>query len=195
MKKLLLLICVLLVVSANPAFAGKSTFGLTYNVSMPTGATNDFISGVHFRGFSFEWLNFQTRDSAFGINAGWNVFNEKFDGTLNGDNFAITGKSWRYINTVPIYGSYRKYMGADRRGKRAYICLNGGTAYIETKTQVTIWELTEDNWHLALAPEIGMQMPWDSFLGTMSLRYNYAFSAGDTEAQQWIELRFGFGMN
>ncbi len=195
MRKVLLLLCLSLLVTASPVLAGKSTYGLTWNVSLPTGETNDFVSGVHFRGFSLEWLNYQSRDTAFGINAGWNVFNESFHGTISGDNFAVTGSSWRYVNAVPIYASYHKYMGVDRRDKRAYLGLNGGMSYIETRTQVAIWELVEDNWHLAIAPEIGVQLPWNAFLGTLALRYNYAFSAGDSEAHQWLELRIGFGGN
>lgn len=196
MKKLTLLSLALMILAvAGPATAGKNVFGGAWNISQPVGDTNDFASGLSFRGVSLEWRTFHTRDTAFGVNAGWNVFNESFNGTLSQDNFAFTGRAWRYVNALPIYGSWHRYFQGDRRGKRFFVGLNGGTAYIERRTEVGIYQITDDNWHLAVAPEVGMQMPWDSFLGWFSVRYNYAFSAGDTDAQQWFELRLGFGMD
>jgi len=195
MKKAILLSLVLVVLTAGSALAGKNTFGVSWNISLPTGDTNDFTSGVHFRGASLEWRTFTTRTTAFGLNASWDVFNDKFDGTYEHDNIAITGRNWRYVNAVPIYASWHKYTGNDRRGKRTFFGLNAGTAFIERRAEMGVYQFTEENWHLAVAPEIGMQMPWDSFLGWLSVRYNYAFSAGDVDAQQWFEFRIGFGMD
>ncbi len=195
MKKLVLLSLVLIMATAGSASAGKNTFGGSWNVSLPTGDTNDFASGLSFRGASMEWRTFRTRDTALGINASWDVFNETFDGTITEANFAFTGKAWRYVNAVPVYASWHRYFSRHQSGKRVFVGMNAGTAYIERRTEVGIYQSNEENWHLALAPEVGMQMPWDSFLGWVSVRYNYAFSAGDVDAQQWFEFRIGFGMD
>jgi hypothetical protein len=53
----------------------------------------------------------------------------------------------------------------------------------------------EDNWHFALAPEIGWQLPWESFLGYVGVRYHYAFKAGNFDAQQYFEFKIGFGLD
>ncbi len=198
MKKLHLLTVALLficVANAGPASAGQSKFGMTWNVTAPTGDTHDFVSGVHFRGGSLEWYNFRSRNVAFGLNAGWNVFNDNFDGTADNGTFAVTGKSWRYVNAIPIYASWRQYQSIDRRGKRMFFGLNAGTAHIERRVEMGLFQANEENWHLAVAPEVGLQLPWDSFVGSITLRYNYALSAGDANAQQWIEWRVGFGMD
>ena len=195
LTKLFLLSLVLVVLSAGSASAAKNTFGVAWNVSLPIGDASDHTSGLQFRGATLEWRNFYTRDMAYGINASWDVFTESFEGTFEGDNFALTGKSWRYLNAVPIYASWHKYSGGDKRSKRPFFGINAGTAYIHRRTEVGVWQQNQDNWHLAIAPELGLRMPWDSFVGWASLRYNYAFSAGDVDAQQWLEFRIGFGMD
>jgi len=195
MKRILLFSLLLILVSVPAAQAGKNVFGGAWNISAPTGDTGDFTSGLSFRGASLEWRHFYTRDMAYGFNATWDVFNEDFDGTATNPNFAITGKIWRYVNAAPMYLSWHRYLNGGQRGKRSFFGLNAGTAYIQRRTEVGIYQMDEDNWHLAVAPEIGMQMPWDSFLGWISVRYNYAFSAGDVDAQQWFEFRVGFGLD
>jgi len=144
---------------------------------------------------SVEWRNFYMRDAAYGINVGWNVFNETDDSTVFFDNAAITGKRWHYINAIPIYGAWYKYFSDDKRSSRFYAGINAGTAWIEQRTEMSLYQLTEDNWHFAVAPEVGMNLPWDSFLGYVAARYHYAFKTGDMEAQQWIEFKIGFGLD
>ena len=175
--------------------ADNSTFGIAWGISVPTGDTNDYISKVSFRGMSVEWRNFYMRDAAYGINVGWNVFNETNDETLFFTNGAITGKRWHYTNAIPIYAGWFKYFNDDRRSSRFYAGINAGTAWIERRTEMGMYQLTEDNWHLAVAPEVGINLPWDSFLGYVGVRYHYAFEAGDMEAQQWIEFKVGFGLD
>ncbi len=194
MKKIIWIALLMTIVTAQSALADENVFGIAWNISVPTGDTSDFASGVSFRGATLEWRNFYTQDMAFGFNASWNVFNKSFDGTKTDEDYALTGKSWRYVNATPLYLSWHRYLSGDRRGKRAFYGLNGGTTYIERRTELGIYQDDEKNWHLALAPEVGYQLPWDSFLGWVAVRYNYAFKAGDVDAQQWFEFRLGFGM-
>jgi hypothetical protein len=196
MKRFFVLLGLLLILMPVSAVrAGNSTFGIAWGISVPTGDTNDFISKVSFRGMSVEWRNFYMRDAAYGINVGWNVFNQTDDETMYFTNGAVTGKRWHYVNAIPIYGSWFKYFSDDRRSSRFYAGINAGTAWIERRTEMGMYQLTEDNWHFAVAPEVGWNLPWDSFLGYVGARYNYAFKAGDMEAQQWIEFKIGFGLD
>lgn len=196
MKRFIVLLGLLVILmSTGAANAANSTFGVAWGISVPTADTKDFVPNVSFRGASAEWRNFYTRDMAYGINVGWNVFNQQDDGTVNSGNIALTGNRWKYINAVPIYASWFKYFSDDKRSSRLFLGLNGGTAYIERRIEIGTMAFDDDNWHLALAPEIGWQLPWDSFLGYVSARYHYAFAAGDQEAQQWLEFKIGFGLD
>ncbi len=196
MKRFIVLLGLLLILLPVTAVrADNNTFGIAWGISIPTGDTGDFISKVSFRGASVEWRNFYLRDAAYGINVGWNVFNEEDDSTIQFNNGAVTGKHWSYINAVPVYGSWFKYFSDDKRSSRFFAGINAGGAWIERRTDIGLTRFEEDNWHFALAPEAGWILPWDSFLGYVSARYHYAFKAGNMEAQQWLEIKIGFGLD
>lgn len=196
MKRFVLLLGLLLILlSVSAVRADNNTFGVAWGISIPTGDTSDYISKVSFRGASFEWRNFYQRDAAYGINVGWNVFNDEDDSTVNLNNAAVTGKHWKYINAVPIYAGWFKYFNDDPRAKRFYAGINAGGAWIERTADIGLVRLQGDNWHFALAPEVGMHLPWDAFLGYIGVRYHYAFKAGDSEAQQYFEFKVGFGLD
>lgn len=196
MKKIILILVLLVATgTALPASAGNDSFGLAWGVSLPAGNTNDFISKVSFRGAVVEWRHNYRRDAAWGLNVGWNVFNKSANETLEWDNVAVTGNIYRYINAVPIYAGWYKSFGEDRRDKRMYLGLNAGTAWIERRADVGLYSFDESNWHFAVAPEVGLHLPWDSFLGYLALRYHYAFEAGTFGAEQWLELKVGFGFD
>ena len=196
MKRFIVLLGLLLILlPAAVVKADNSVFGIAWGISVPTGDTNDFISKVSFRGASAEWRNFYMRDAAYGINIGWNVFNDTDDSTVNFENAAVTGKRWSYINAVPVYGGWFKYFSDDKRSSRFFAGINAGGAWIEKRMDVGFVSIQEDNWHFAVAPEVGWQLPWDSFLGYVGARYHYAFKAGNMEAQQWLEFKIGFGLD
>jgi hypothetical protein len=191
----LLLACLLVLLAAGPARADGSAFGLAWGVSLPTGDTGDYVSKVSFRGASVEYRHYYRPDATWGLNVGWNVFNERTDETLVLGDVAATGRIWRYVNAVPIYAQWATTFSTDRRASRFFAGLNAGTIWIERRTDMGLWRLDDKTWHPALAPEVGVHLPYDSILGFVSLRYHYAFKAGDAEAQQWLELRIGFSMD
>ena len=194
MKKTIVLL-VLLVLVAAPTVYAQSTFGAAWSLGIPMGDTGDFASGFSFRGVSLEWRNFRNRDTAIGASIGWNVFNEEFSGTRDFGNVAVTGNSWNYVNAIPIYVNAFKYFGEDRRTTRWFAGLNAGTIWIERRTEFGLSAFQDQNWHLAVAPEVGVQLPWSSFLGYAAVRYNVGFSAGDVDTQSWIDIRLGFGLD
>jgi len=106
----------------------------------------------------------------------------------------VTGLRWHYVNTVPIYASAYKYWGA-KRDTRYFAGANVGTAWLERKTTLGLFEDTDKNWHFAFAPEFGVNMPWSSFIGYISVRYNVLLAAGDVESQGWFEFRIGIGLD
>jgi len=192
---ILLLAVVLILVAAPDTRASSDAFGLAWGVSLPTGDTGDYISRVSFRGASAEWRHFFRMNSAWGFNVGWNVFNQDSSGTLVLGDLTVTGRAWRYVNAVPVYAGYFHYLSSERGGMRPFLGLNGGTAWIGRRSELGLLTIDERNWHVALCPEVGAVLPYDFFLGFVTLRYHYAFSAGDADAQQWLELRIGFGLD
>jgi hypothetical protein len=185
----------LLVALAAPAAQAQSEFGVAWSLGLPMGDTKDFAPGFSARGVAMDWRTYRTRDFAFGGSIGWNVFNESDSGTFTNGVVSITGKRYRTVNAVPIMAGAYRYFGAARNAPRWYVGLNGGTIWTERRALLGIYGFEESNWHLAMAPEVGVKLPWDAFLGYVALRYNVAFAAGDVDAQQWFELKLGFGLD
>jgi len=193
MKKTLVLLVLLSLIAASAQ--AQSTFGAAWSLGIPTGNTSDFASGFSFRGVSLDWRNFRSRDVAIGASIGWNVFNEEESGTRDFGDVAVTGKNWNYVNAIPIYVNGYKYFGEDRRTTRFFAGLNAGTIWVERRTEFSLYALDDKNWHLAVAPEVGVQLPWSSFLGYAAVRYNVGFSSGEADTQSWIDIRLGFGLD
>ena len=193
--KTTILLLVLLICAAAPAALAENTFGAAWSLGIPTGDTNDFAPGFSARGISLDWRAFRNSETAIGASIGWNVFNEEKSGTRDFGNVAVTGKLWNYVNAIPIYVNAYKYFGTDRRSPRYFAGLNAGTIWIERRTDFSLYAYQEQNWHLAVAPEVGVQLPWSSFLGYAAVRYNVGFSAGDVDTQSWIDIRLGFGLD
>ncbi len=189
-----LALILLLAVGAGAAQA-DSVFGVAWAPSVPTGDTNAFAPGLSLRGVSLEMRSFINPTVAWGGSIGWNVFNESLSGTESFGDVTVTGKAWRYINAVPIHLGIFKYSNASRRDSRFFFGLNAGTNWIERRTDFSLIQQTEQNFHLALAPEVGVQMPWNAFLGYMAVRFHHAFKAGEVDAQNWFEFKIGFGLD
>ncbi len=191
-----LLLLTALVMSNTPVQAGDSSFGISWSATVATGKTNDFVPGFQWRGVNLEYRNRINSNYSWGINAGYNVLSETSSETQFLDHVQVTGKHGRYINTIPIYAlAIYEFGPYNRRDGRFYVGMNGGTAWLEHRTELGLYAQQDTNWHLAFAPEIGYHLPWESFLGHISVRYNYLLEAGEVEAQSWLEFRLGFGVN
>ena len=197
MKKriVMLLVLALPLLAAVPAAHAQSSFGVAWSLGLPLGDTDEFAPGLSARGVSLDYRRFRSRSFAVGASAGWNVFSEAWDGTYANDDIALTAKRWDSINAVPIYVSAFHYFGQDRRSQRWYAGLNAGTVYLERTVEIASYIFEDKTWHAALAPEVGVQLPWDAFAGYLALRYNVAFEAGGVPTQSWLDLRVGFGLD
>ncbi|HPF69945.1 MAG TPA: hypothetical protein PLQ13_04665 [Candidatus Krumholzibacteria bacterium] len=195
MNRKIVLALLLALVAAAPAAHGQNAFGVCWTPALPLGDTDSFAPGLTGRGIGFDWRAFRSREFALGASFGWSVFHETTSGTFDNGTVAVTANRWNTINAAPIYVSAFRYGQASRREPRWFAGLNAGTVWLERRTLVGLLEFKDTNWHLAVAPEVGVQLPWDAFLGYAALRWNVAFSAGDVDTQQWLELRLGFGLD
>ena len=197
MKKSLIVLLLILVgsLSTSVAFAGDSSFGMSWSSAIGTGNTSDFVSGFQARGINIEYRQRMNSNWLWGVNVGYNVFSETGNETIFLDHVQATGNWGRYINTVPIYlAGYYEFGPYQARSGRLYVAMNAGTAWLEQRTTLALYAVENDNWHLGFSPEIGYHLPWDSFLGHVSVRWNYMLKAGEVEDQSWVEFRIGFGL-
>ncbi len=188
-----LAVLVFLVMTVSPALARNNVFGVSWNLSVPTGNTSDFLSDFSFRGMGVEYKTFINKNVAYGVNVSWNVMAEEMDEPFQVDSFSVSGLRTHYVNSVPIYVSGCRYFGS-QMGTRYFVGGHAGVAWLEQRMDLGLFSREESNWHAAFAPEIGIQLPYSAFLGSFSVRYNYMLKAGETEAQSYLEIRLGFSM-
>ena len=173
---------------------------ISYNTAQTLGTTKDYIGDFSWRGFSIEGRTFTQRNLSFGILFGWNYFSQKTSELINIENGAVYGTQVRTLDVIPIMGTVHYYFGPKRRkAVRVFTGLNIGTYVITKKLDIGIWSFRNSNWHFGLAPELGVLIPIESSSLMFSVKYNYAFAAGDTysigDDNQYSFLTFNIGFS
>ena len=194
MKNIFILIMIL-GLSAN-LFAQRGYGGITWNIASPAEETKDYIDEVSYRGFGIEFRTFLTNHISFGGQTGWNIMDQRIDGTIELENGAITGTQVRHLNAFPILLNLSFHLGSPRAAIRPYVGLNAGTYFIIQRFELGINALEQNNWHLGVAPEAGILFPTDYLTVVTSLKYNRAFEAGTSitgEAKGYDYWGFNIG--
>jgi len=168
-------------------------FGLTWSMAGTTGSTKDYVSDYSFRGMGLEWRQMKGRNS-YGLSLGWNAMNQETLETTTFPQVDLTGFQFRYINAYSILLSGHTYLGTPGR-PRPFLGLKTGTFYVNRRVDVGLWTISDNSWHLAVAPELGFVVPLKESYGSESFytafRYNYGFKAGDTPTQSWYSIDIG----
>jgi opacity protein-like surface antigen len=187
--KILLTIAMVLVLSA-PAFAQDWFWGLTWGAAFPGGETRDYITNESFRNFGLEGRKFTSPHLSLGLSFNWSVFNEETDAISQIRGGAVSGTQFRYINAFPLLATAHTYLGDDE-GTQLYLGAGVGAYYVEQRTEIGLFAVTEDNWHFGVAPEAGLSfaMGWQARFLVMT-RYNFVAET-DGREYQWWEVRIG----
>ncbi len=184
---------ILLVIICSVAVQAQSSFfGMTYDVSIPTGDTEKFVSGVQWRGFGLEGRWNTSKNITLGFAWDWNVFHESSLETAELETGAVTGNQNRTINAFPFLFTAHYYL---KGGSfvQPYFGIGAGTYLVKKRLDVGIFTLEEEKWHFGLAPEIGFLFPMDlGFNLQVKLRYNYVIKNGDAEAESYLGINVGF---
>jgi len=189
-------LALLLLPSVVVAQGRSKWFGLTWSMASPMQNSKDFVSDYSFRGLGLEWRQLSGTTS-FGLALNWNAMNEESFRTSTADQADLTGTQFRYINAYSILLSGHKYLG-EAGGPRPFIGVKTGTYYIDRRTDVGLWRISDNSWHFGVAPELGFTVPmagnlqYESFYTTV--RYNYALAAGDVPYQSWLSVDVGFAV-
>lgn len=193
MKKILYIICTLLVCSITTMKAQSNTY-LTYAMGFATGDLGDFISKTSFRGATLDYYKMVQPSVGVGFSLGWNVFYEEkaFD-TYTIRNQSLSGKQFRYSNNVPMLLGANYYMNPGEKVS-PFLGLNGGVMYTRRNTDMNLYTLEQEAWNFTLQPQLGVQ--FNSGLNsatTIMLKYYLGFKAGDLdENQTYLSLNVGF---
>ena len=176
----------------SPAAAPSGGWsGGTYQAALSQGDTELFADGLEWRNFGLDFRKMVSPQASIGFFTGWHTFNNQEDGLLSFDQVDVSGLQRRFLNAFPLLLTGHWYLQDARRGG-AFVGLGAGTYWIENRVEVGRTSLSTDEWHFGVAPEVGWALDTASGLAPyLSVRYNYAFEAGDFSHSWWT---FGIGI-
>jgi hypothetical protein len=194
MKKTILLI--ILTIAATAGIVNAQPRGYTslqYEIGLPSGDLNSYISKPSFRGILFEYKYNITENIAAGIDLGWNVFyDRKSYDTYTVNEVSLSGVQYRYSNEFPMLMSF-DYSFSPGNALKPYASLGIGTIYSMRDTDMGIYRYEEDAWHFALKPEIGLIYDITDKVGfKLAAKYYNGFAAGDLETQGYFAISSGW---
>jgi len=193
MGSVLTVALVLLLVGGTVRAQEAFLWGINYQVSIPTGNTRNFTDQISWRGVGIEGRGFVAERLAVGGSVSWNVFHEQGFRTDTIESLTVSGTQFRDLNAVPILATAHYYFG-DRNGWRPYAGGGVGALYDHQRIELGLFRHDQDTWHFALAPEVGIQFPYDRLMGYIGLRYNYAAPTSTLPQQSWLTIMIGFGL-
>ncbi len=174
-----------LLLLSNGAQAQDWYWGMSYGMATPLSSTKDFTSGTSWRNFGVDVLASLGPDRSLGVSFGWNVFDEVTTEVSSLERIDIQGTQFRYINSFPMLATIRQFTGT-RGGIRPFFGLGVGTQLVKQRVDVGQWRITDDTWHFALAPEIGVVLPFGSDAKWfINGKYNYAVKASNRTEQNF----------
>jgi len=203
MKYAGLVILLLLVVSVG-AYGQYQQIGVSYSVGFPMSPTKDYVNKVSWRGFGFEVRYHTNENMSFGGYIGWNIFSEKVSDPINlegtGYGGTVSGTQVREANYVPIFVNAHYYFGDRRQSIRPYVGLNLGTIADASRLFIGVYEISSHPWHFALAPEVGILVPFEGTNASLVVngKYNYGFKSGtglaanESNAASYVSVNVGF---
>jgi hypothetical protein len=195
MKKIAIVAAALVLVGATEARAQEWFWGGAYSTVLPLSNTKEFNDGFSWRGVMIEGRKVLNQNASVGVTFGWHIMNDKQSGTVEFEQGAIDGTAFTYTNAFPVMANAHYYLG-QRGGPRPFLGANVGTNIIERRAEIGLFALTENNWHFAVAPEVGIVVPLGWYVrGMLSARWHYMTSAGSTPSQQYVSFNIGIASN
>ncbi len=193
MKRILVISAFLVMILATEANS-QSITTVSYSMGLGAGDLGDYASTFSGRGVALDYRKMVQPNVGVGFYAGWNVFYDErpFD-TYTVDNQSISGKQYRYVNSVPLMVA-TDYFLKPGEDLNPFIGLGVGTLYNERATDMGVFRLTEEAWSFAFAPQVGFMYSLNRYAGlSFAVKYNVGLSAGDFDStQSYLSFNIGY---
>jgi outer membrane protein len=176
------------------ASAQESVFSIGWNVAIPTGELKEYIDVTSARGVRIGGRKWIYDNLSVGGEGGWQIFYNKYTGTENIDGTTdISGTFFKYVNAYPLMANVHFYLGDDG-GVRPYLGTNIGVTFVNKKTDVGIWTVSDTHTQFTLAPEVGAFIPVGVAGAGLNLgfKYEYSFKTSDIGATPYASFFLAF---
>ncbi len=172
---------------------GGGVWNFDWNIGFGTGETSDFTPSPSLRGFSINGAGFVTDNLTVGGIAGWNIFyhNNGFTELQISNTATVYGYNRTNINTIPIMLTTHYYFSQTKM--MPYAGLGVGTMYADQRNYMGIYYVQNKAWHFALAPEVGIIIPFgEGNTGVnANVKYNWAAKTKDTPSITYFTINIG----
>jgi outer membrane protein len=161
-------------------------------MGLGVGSTFDFANDYSFGGFAVEGRYWVANQVTVGLLWGWNALHEKeHDKTYSTDNLAITSTQVRWIDAMPLQLTADYYIELGNKAVLPYLGVGVGTAWTQRQLVLPFSSYTEDSWHFAFAPELGVLFNTGRGGVLLSTRLNYAVETDDAPEELWFSFNVG----
>ncbi len=180
-----------MILGSLAAFGQGGYSTLSYTVGFPMADMKDFTDNVSGRGVAFDYNYLLNDNISIGLGVSWQTFTEDQGyQTINDGTVSLSGFQYHYVNSFPIHLTGTYFMESD--GISPFFGLGIGTIYNMTDADIGVFRFEENEWHLSLRPEAGVQFQVNYRTGLrISARYNHAFEAGDIGSFSYFALGAG----
>ena len=189
MKKYIITLAILV---SGLAMNGQDViWKMGYDVGFPFSSTKEFTDQVSWRGVSLDVDRFVNDNLAVGLGFSWSLFLEKeADSYYERDLILLHGTQVRYINNIPLMARISWYQPMDMF--EPYFSLGIGTAWQENRREMGLFSVTDNYWHFALAPELGLVMPVGNSYINAKVKYTHGFETSNGPALSYLSVGLGF---
>jgi len=191
MKKFSVVLALMLFLG-SAAHAQIAIAGMTYQVSIPTGDTKDFMDKASFVGFGVDARRFFSRRFSLGISFQWNTFRNEIRDEGLPSRPEQTIEHNRDLSAYPLLLTAHGYLGKSEKFF-PYLGVGIGTIRLHMRADATTQVWKQDSWHWGITPEVGFLYKIGFDIGLLaSLKYNVALKTSKVDAQSFATISVGF---
>jgi hypothetical protein len=177
---------------AGPSRKGRVSGGVAWSMGLGVGSTSEFVSDYSLRGFTVEGRYWVHNQATVGLLWGWTSLYERLDNrTYATDNIAITSTQIRWVDAMPLQLTAHYYVELDTQRVLPFIGTGVGTVWTERLLTLPFTSYSQESWHFALAPELGLLFPSPAGSFLISSRFNYAFETDAAPEAIWFNFNIG----
>lgn len=176
----------------------QSAIVVKYDVNAPM-ANRDFLNNNSFVGFEIEGKWKVAPSVTFGLGVNWvSYYQYESRSTYSAPGIDITTDLYKYVYTLPITANLQYHFTSSDK-VIPYVGLGIGTVYTDRKLLFNAYQATNNNWGLAVRPEVGAAFFLSRESTTalhVAMRYSYYSNGNDTFGyNNFQSLGFQIGLN
>jgi outer membrane protein len=156
--KYVMIIGVLGLVFVSNSFSQDWFGSYSYNISFPTGDTQDYVDKTSWRGMSLDFRKYVQPNISWGLSFGWHVFHKRTKERITLENGDVSGTQDRYINSFPLMVNAHYYLSEEGEF-RPYLGANVGLFRTLQRFEIGLFAWQKNNWVFGFIPEVGFLLP------------------------------------